>query len=443
MKQVYRFLDNLLKLNDKVIVACSGGPDSMCLLNIILEYKDRLNLDIICAHVNHNVRLASQEEQAYVAKFCQEHSITFESMKIEKYNNTNFHADARNKRYQFLNELVNKYKANYVMTAHHGDDLIETMLMKIIRGSSLKGIAGINLITDYSNYKLVRPLLFVTKQDCLNYNSKNKIKYYIDESNNTDDYLRNRLRHHILPTLKSENPLVHHKFLEFSNELFLIDNFLDNYLSNILTNIYINGKLFITEFIKLDDLLKYQVIKYILKDYYCDLAKLNKKHLKAIYDLIHSVKTSGSIDLPNNLQATKSYDVFEIKEKQDYQDYCYKLDDNIKIANYGTFKIVSKSQLTNNYVCYLDSTKIKLPLYIRNRRMGDKIWVKNMNGHQKIKDVFINAKVAKEKRNNYPLLVDSDNNILWVPGLKKSNFDSYLTKHCDIIIWYEEEKNEK
>ncbi len=443
MNEVYQFLDNLLNINDKVIVACSGGPDSMCLLNIILEYQKKLNLEIICAHVNHNVRKASAEEESYVSKFCQENNIKFETMKITKYNQENFHADARNIRYRFLNELADKYQAKYIMTAHHGDDLIETMLMKIIRGSSYKGIAGINLITKQNNYQLVRPLLFITKQDCLNYNQQNNIKYYIDESNNSDEYFRNRIRHHILPQLKKEDNNVHHKFLTFSQELFLMNDFIQNYLTDILTNIYNNGKLFITEFIKLDSFIKYQIIKYILKENYNNLDKLNKKHLKAIYDLIHSDKSNGTLDLPNNKQAIKSYDFFEIKDKKITKEYCYELKDNLKITGYGTFKLVNDNKLTNNFVCYLDSKKIKLPLYIRNRRIGDTIYGKNMNGSQKIKDLFINAKIPKDKRNNYPILVDSNNNILWIPGLKKSKFDSYLTQQYDIIIWYEEENNEK
>ena len=137
-------IDDKFKFNigDIIIVACSAGPDSMALLSILNNIKDKYKLKLIIAHVDHNVRDKSLEEANYVEKVCADNDLIFELLKIEDYSDDNFENEARVKRYSFFDKLVDKYKANYVMTAHHADDLIETILMKIVRGSNLSGYAG-------------------------------------------------------------------------------------------------------------------------------------------------------------------------------------------------------------------------------------------------------------------------------------------------------------
>ena len=142
MKDAENFLRSKLSKNDVIIIALSGGPDSMCLLNIVLKFKKRLNLTIIGAHVNHNVRKQSNDEKIFIEHYCEEKKIKFETMKIENYTNDNFHNEARLIRYEFFENLIKKYKAKYLMTAHHGDDLIETVLMRLTRGSTFKGYGG-------------------------------------------------------------------------------------------------------------------------------------------------------------------------------------------------------------------------------------------------------------------------------------------------------------
>ena len=134
-------IDNYFKFNhnDKIVVGCSTGPDSMALVDMLLKVKDKYNLCLVIAHVNHNVRKESFEEAKFIENYCSLNNLIFESMIIEQYGDDNFHNEARNIRYKFFDNLVHKYNANYLMTAHHGDDLVETILMRIVRGSSLCG----------------------------------------------------------------------------------------------------------------------------------------------------------------------------------------------------------------------------------------------------------------------------------------------------------------
>ena len=125
-----------------------------------------------------------------------------------------------------------------------------------------------------------------------------------------------------------------------------------------------------------------------------------------------------------------------------YDDYKLEINGEVKVP-YGKIKEVSDTSLTNNYVCYLDSKNIKLPLYVRNKKDGDYIYLLGSGNRKKIKDIFINEKIDVDKRKDYPIVVDSNDNVIWLPGIKKSKYDTIKTGKYDIILWYDkEEENE-
>ena len=179
MKKVIEFLKNNLNKNTSLVVACSGGPDSMCLLDLVTKLKDELNLNIIVAHVNHKLRSESEEEAKMVESYSKDNNLIFELLEITDYINGNFtEEDARKRRYKFFNEVIDKYHATTLLTAHHGDDLIETILMRLTRGSNLSGYIGIKEISQNEKYKTLRPLLSVTKDEIINYLKEKKIVMY-------------------------------------------------------------------------------------------------------------------------------------------------------------------------------------------------------------------------------------------------------------------------
>ena len=440
MKRVLLYLNSLLKENDTIVIATSGGPDSMCLLHLLCELKSSMGLKIIVAHVNHKLRKKSEEEAVFVKKVCEKNNLIFEYMEILKYNDDNLENDARTKRYEFFNQLVLKYHAKYLMTAHHGDDLIETILMRLTRGSSLKGYSGFKKELAYESYTIIRPLITETKEDIIAYMQKNGLKYYIDESNFSLQYTRNRYRAKVLPFLKKEDPLVHHKYLKFSEELTNVNNFLERYIKDLLENISDKKGIKINELKKLDKFLLKKVVEYTLSNIYIDdLFLINDKHTNLIIGMIRNNKTNSSITLPNNYQAIKSYNYYKIVKINKEESYEYTLKDKITLPNKMVIKRVKKSSDKSNYTIRLDSTKISLPLKVRTREFGDKIEIKNLGGHKKVKDILIDEKIPVEKRNNIPVVTDSKNTILWLPGLKKSKFDMETDQIYDIILLYEEE----
>lgn len=440
MEEVYEFIGKKLKLTeiDTVVIGVSGGPDSMALLYIMNQFKEKIGFKIICAHVNHNKRPESEKEQKCLEKYCKENNIIFEYIKINNWGDDNFHNEARTVRYNFFDEIINIYSARYLMTAHHGDDLIETILMRIVRGSTLKGYSGFSRIVDKGNYTLVRPLITVTKTEIEDFDIKNNIWYAIDSSNNEDHYTRNRYRHKVLPFLKKEDPNVHKKFLKYSKTLLENNEFIENEASKYFNKVFHNGNLNIDKFVQLDKVIQSKIIYNILERIYGDdLFIICDAHVDLIFNLISSNKSNSIVHLPNNLVVIKSYNdlVFTYDEEQTDK---YEIE-VINIVNLPNGKIIEKTTDTNeisNNIIRLNSKEIALPLYVRNKRNGDKMTIKGMTGTKKISDIFIDDKIKTSERNAWPVVLDSEENIVWLPGLKKSKFDKKISQEYDIILRY-------
>lgn len=440
MEQAYQFLMNSVnfKYGDTVVAAISGGPDSMALLHLLSRVKDAFDLTIVCAHVNHNVRKESNEEAKFVQNFCRNHGILFEYMKIEDYGDDNFHNEARTKRYHYFEEIVEKYCARFLFTAHHGDDLIETILMRIVRGSTLRGYSGFSYLIEMDGYTILRPLIGVTKEEILSYNKENKIPFVKDASNDKDVYTRNRFRKYVVPALKQEDRNVHHKFLKFSRTLLEYNDYIDGQVENIMPKVYVQNELDIIQFLKLNHVIAMKVIYYILEHVYQDdLMLITDHHAELIFDLITSKKANAYIYLPNQLRAVKSYDklTFE-KEEEKTHTYEIELIQYMNLPNGKNIEVVSKTSKDDNFVCRLLSNEIVLPLHVRNRIDGDKIHVKGMLGRKKVSDIFIDEKIPMNERELWPVVVDSKGTIIWLPGLKKSKFDKTKDEKYDIILKY-------
>jgi tRNA(Ile)-lysidine synthetase-like protein len=183
---LHKFIQNIDINNDEyVIVGVSAGPDSMALLHML---KNNLKCQLVCAHINHNVRKQSDEEENFLKQYCKENNIIIETHKIKSYTKNNFENEAREKRYAFYKKILSKYHSHNLFLAHHGDDLIETVMMKIIRGSNLEGYAGIKTYSYLENYKIIRPLLSITKEDILKYNKDNNIDEWYKLTIQCDPY---------------------------------------------------------------------------------------------------------------------------------------------------------------------------------------------------------------------------------------------------------------
>ena len=438
MKETIVYLNNLLKDNDTIVIGLSGGPDSMCLLDILLSLKKKLN--IICAHINHNIREESKDELEFVKKYCEDKNITIETTTFAKKSNESNYSEQelREKRYEYFVQIINKHNADYLFTAHHGDDLIETVLMRLTRRSTLKGYSGFQVETQKENYKVIKPLIYTTKDEIDEYNKENNVPSVIDKTNKEDIYTRNRYRNHILPFLKNENKNVHLKYLKFSKELNEYYEFVNTLINKELDKRYKNNILDIAEFNKLEKLFQTKIIENVLDSIYIDnLYLVNDRHVELIIDMINSSKPNIEINLPANVRVIKSYNHLKItKSDKKITEYNILLSEVTAIPNGHEIRMIDKTDEKSNYYIKLNSKDISLPLYVRNKKIGDKMIIKNMESYKKVKDIFIDEKVPKEERDLYTIVVDSNGNILWIPGIKKSKFDASKEENYDIILWY-------
>lgn len=424
--------------NDVIVIGCSAGPDSMALVDMLLNIRERYHLFLIIAHVNHNVRVESNDEASYIQQYCLINNLCFESMVIENYGDDNFHNEARNIRYNFFDSLVHKYQANYLMTAHHGDDLVETVLMRIVRGSSLSGYSGFKMIVDMGDYKIVRPLINYTKSELEEYDRKNNIKYFIDSSNDKDKYTRNRYRKNVLPFLKMEESNVHRKFLKFSEMLNEASVFIDKERDKALKRVIRDNNVLINKFKCEDSYMQKEIIYYLLSSFYQDdLILVNDKHIELILNLLYSNRANSFVNLPNEVIAKKSYNMLELKRETDeITSYEIEFDNYVSLPDGHIIERIYDTSDNSNAICRLSAKDVLLPLVVRTRKVGDRMFLKGVDGSKKVKDIFIDKKIPLEKRDSWPIVVDSRGKIVWIPGLKKSKFDKRKVDSYDIILRY-------
>lgn len=224
---------NLELENRKFLLAASGGPDSMALLQMLV---DEVPIDqLIVAHLNHQLRKDSYLETELLEKFCRKNNLLLFDKKwpINLHPKSGFEAAAREYRYQFLDEVAQKVGADYLLTAHHGDDLLENILLKLIRSGDANEMSSLRPVRPWQGRLLVRPLLEFSKAQLLEFDKKRKIFYIEDSTNNEDDIQRNRLRHHVLPLLKKENPNIVVNGLRFLDSMTVLQEDRKEYFSCI------------------------------------------------------------------------------------------------------------------------------------------------------------------------------------------------------------------
>lgn len=443
MKTIKEYLKKIIETNSTCILALSGGPDSMCLLDLLIDIKKEKNITLICAHVNHNTRKECEKEKEFIENYLKEKNVPLEYYKIDSYQKGRFtEIEGREKRYKFLKEVCKKNNSSTLFTAHHGDDLTETILMRILRGSSIEGYIGIKKESEWEKIKIIRPLITEKKETILEYLKQKNIPYILDESNNSLTYLRNKIRHKILPSLKEIEPNYNKKFLKLSEDLEKANNILKVTLEKEKRNLKENGKIKTDLFLKQRYEMQEEIIKDYLKDEYQEsLNKITSRHIKIALKMIEGIRMKNKIDLPENRILYKNKDYIWIEKKSTKKEnYSIKLEEKVILPNEDIVKKIENYQEKNNFEIHLNSKDIALPLYITTRKPGMKMEVKNLNGHKKISDILVNSKIPNEKKDEVPILLDNNGTILWVLGIKKSKYDLEKNENYDIIYKYIKKK---
>ena len=420
------FNEKLFKKNDKLLLAISGGIDSMVMFHRLRELSQTMNLTLMVAHVDHQKRKTSDLDCEFVRETCSKYGIPFFTTALEYTDIDNFHNYARTLRYEFFYKIAKENSIKKIVLAHNQNDNAETILMRLTRGSSLEGYRGILDVSNYKDLTIIRPLLNVSRQEILQYQKENNIEYREDESNQMDDYTRNRFRHHILPLLEKENPKFLDKFSQFSEYLDLTYELVENAAKKYIKNSVLIKKdscvIDSKSLQKLEKILQIEVIKRVVNLKTNNEIELSFQNLRDVLSIVNSKKPNLELDLDQNLFIYKSYGRLIIQSDKNIKtDYEYKVSSPEKINTIANdFVIISKkrSKYSGNIykLCYNNLDQL-FPLTVRNRRDGDK--VKISNGTKKVKDLFIDKKVPLEERNSVPLILNKNGEIVWIPNYYK------------------------
>ncbi|CAM4105179.1 tRNA lysidine(34) synthetase TilS [Mesobacillus thioparans] len=428
------------QLNNKSIaVGVSGGPDSLALLHYLSEQREGKSLKIIAVHVDHMFRgEESYQDALFVKDFCEKHDISFAMKRIDvpayiKETGLSSQQAARECRYTFFEEVMEKHQLEYLALGHHGDDQVETVLMRLSRGSSGAARAGIPFARKMGPFKVFRPFLCLTKRELEEYCAENYLEPRIDPSNEKAYYSRNRFRKTVLPFLKEENPAVHEHFQRFSEDLQQDEEYLleltRKELNKVMEKEDRGVTIDISSFREMPMPLQRRGIKLILNYLYNDRpASLSAIHIEKIFSIIRNPHPSGTLDFPSGLRIIRSYGNCHFTlNPPERQSYCFEITGpqqlilpNGDLIDAQLLNDVQVSDISNHRFV-VDLEESGTPLYIRTRKNGDRMSLKGMNGSKKLKDIFIDMKVPLAKRDEWPVVTDRENRILWLPGLKKSN----------------------
>ena len=440
---------NLINENDKVLVALSGGPDSVCLLHILCELKEKLKIDVGAAHVNHMLRGSDADnDENFTRNLCQGLNIEYYCKRVDidiisKKNNISHELAGREERYKFFEELSLEKKYNKIAIAHNLNDNAETVLMRLMRGTGLDGLIGIRCKRDE---KIIRPIMCLTRDEIERYIYENSIETCLDKTNLERDYSRNKIRLDLIPYMKRN---FNEDLIKSINRMTTILDIDNDYIQKQVEVAY--GKYVkYNNNIVIDKLLFMEhqaIVSRVIRKSLSQIANTNmnfeQKHISDLNNLsLHG--TGKKIDLPNGIVAENIYGDIIIKKKNKYKEEdkpCKLLsidevlDREIEFKDYSIKfeKILNKNnkQISNNdLIKYFDYDKIKEDVQVRTRKDGDKFKPLGMNGSKRLKDIYINLKIPRDKRDLIPLIC-FDSEIAWIVGYRVSETFKVtnLTKH--------------
>ena len=394
----------------KLLIAISGGVDSVVLFHLL----HKLNYDVSLAHCNFKLRgKESDLDEEFIKNLNQISAnqiftIIFDTEKYAKEHKLSTQIAARELRYNWFQKLITEHKFEYVLTAHHADDNLETFLIHLTRGSGLDGFTGIPKV----NGNIVRPLLAFSRKEILNYAKDNDIEWREDASNASNKYIRNKIRHQVLPVLKEINPSIFDSFATTIENLQESKQIIEDRIENIASEVLEKEANFIKiDIEKIKELSNSKAYLYqLLKSYHFTewndvYALLNAQSGKQVFSKTHrllkdrDVLILSKIDLSNSIEMA-----FQIEEEI------------TEITNpiHLTFKEVIEKSTENKQTIYVDKDLLKYPLMLRKWEKGDYIYPLGMQGKKKLSKYFKDEKFSLIDKENTWLLCNAENQIMWI-----------------------------
>ncbi|MEI4771500.1 tRNA lysidine(34) synthetase TilS [Psychrobacillus sp. FJAT-51614] len=458
VQKVKKYIDkhNLIEKGERLLIACSGGADSVALVRVLHELQKDYETDIAIVHTDHQLRgEESEQDMRFVEQLAISLQLPFYGTKIEVPQRVaeeggNIQVICREERYAYFDKIMEQHHYRKLVLGHHADDQVETVVMSLVRGTLSSSITGIPRTRTFSLGEIIRPFLGVTKEEIFNYVHELHQDFRHDPSNDKHTYTRNRIRHKVVPLLKEENALVSDRiqlFVEKQQQDDTVLQIMAKEKFEQLVTVDSNDS-FILDTMRFREVpiaLQRRVVLLLLNYLYNESdTLLNDRLIESIISACNEFEGNSVIYLPksfflvrhyNNVKFTSSVQEPVLMGRMEIQED-YWLEVGAGFSIYLTRNLeadVSEEKL------YVQLDYDELPLFIRQKAEGDRIHMKGMASPKKVSRLFIDEKISAEYRHVWPLLVSKNNDILAVIGLRYEerfskeyhgqNFVLYLKKH--------------
>ncbi|WP_029323802.1 tRNA lysidine(34) synthetase TilS [Butyrivibrio sp. AE3004] len=465
---VKKFIEDegLIADGEIVLAGVSGGADSVCLFHVLRTLREELFFNFAVVHINHMIREAAEGEARFVEELCKKYNVTFFRRDIDipgitQDNDISEEEAGRNERYNAFCEIAEELSKKYgrtvkIATAHNRNDQTETVLHNLFRGSRIKGLSGIRVKGTRGGFEIIRPLIDVDRESIEEYLAEQGFEHCNDDSNFTDDYTRNRIRHNIIPVAKKQvNPKADKHVAQTANYLGRIDDFLE-LMADQTQGWLISKKkgeviLDCNVLSSRHEIIRERLIIRGLQLLYPHVKDIQDIHINTISKMVLSKEGSKEQDLPYGIKVIRAYDKLKLTFKKldnpfseaiipDLEALDQGEHVTVKIPGVGIVKMrvfLYESRLeipTGEYTKWFNYDKINNSLQFRTRCTGDMISVGN--GNKKLKKFMIDEKIPLDVRDSLYILADGDN-VLWVPGYRIGDYyklDDYSLRVLEVTV---------
>lgn len=417
---------NLLQEGDKVVLGLSGGPDSVCLLHILKQLESEYKICIYAAHLNHQIRgIEAQMDAMYISNLCDSLGVKFfvKSIDVPKYCNENglsIEEGARKLRYEMFYEIKEKTNSNKIAVGHNINDQVETILMRMMRGTGLQGLKGIDHKRDDV---IIRPILDINRSDIEKYCEEHNLNPRIDSTNLENIYTRNKIRLDLIPYMKENfNENIVEAIARMGNNLKSDSDYIEQEALKMFNEVSKTNddsiEINLDKYSNLHISIKSRIIRSAIKYILGDTNFVDQKHIEDVFELENDKKIDKHIVLPRGLFVYRKKNTLLLTNKEiihEEIEFSYKLPKEgfVKIKELGLCvetQVISierfRSMKVDKSSKGFDFDKFKGGIVVRSRKSGDKI--KLSGGSKKIKDLFIDLKIPREERCTIPLIADDE-----------------------------------
>lgn len=427
-QKIIKFIDkhNLINEGDKILIALSGGPDSVFALHFFNKFKKRFKIEIAAAHLNHKLRGKDSERDE---KFCKDLcdklkveliSTQIEIKKLKSESRKSIEEVARNERYKFFEYASTKLHSEKIITAHNQDDNTETVMLNLIKGTGTKGLAGIPV----NRGKIIRPLLCLSKDEILGYLKQSNIKYRRDKSNDENEYQRNIIRNKVLPIIRSEiNPSLNETVFRTSNNLRFLSTVIskqaEKYFEKFVQQNENTSKIDLNLFRQVETMFVDEVIKLSLEKFLqTDISSKDIAKIKSLFEY----QVGKEVKFKNASYAVRERNEIIIRKKKssELKERKIKAGQTVQIGD----KWISISTVKNSRFimsqtgCEFVSINVQHPTFtLRPWKEGDKFKPLGMKNFKKVSDFLTDLKIPASNKKEQ-LVLTYRNQVIWVVGLR-------------------------